>query len=64
MPSSQISPVSLTPLPQTGTSSQGCPGRGHTKPGSRLQSALQPSPDTSLRSSHVSEPFTRPSPQS
>src|SRR6185369_15422421 len=47
LPSSQVSPVSLMPLPQTGV----------------VQSALQPSPFTRLPSSHCSPACTVPSPQ-
>src|SRR5262245_60101136 len=47
LPSSQVSPVSLMPLPQTGV----------------VQSALQPSPFRRLPSSHCSPACTAPSPQ-
>jgi hypothetical protein len=61
LPSSQVSPVITIPSPQIGM--QRAPIAGQIQPGSTLQSAEQPSPDVRLRSSHVSDPPTTPSPQ-
>jgi hypothetical protein len=61
LPSSQVSPIISIPSPQIGM--QRAPIAGQIQPGSMLQSAEHPSPDIRLRSSHVSAPPTRPSPQ-
>ena len=63
LPSSQPSPASSLPLPQTAIGTQSLPGVGQLKPGSATQVAEQPSFEAVLPSSHCSRPATMPSPQ-
>src|SRR6185437_14922958 len=64
LPSSQTSPGSSTPLPQTYCEVQGPPIGGQVHPGSTWQRPLQPSPGSVLPSSHCSLGWlTLPSPQ-
>lgn len=62
LPSSQVSPGSTTPLPQTQTFTQGLSGVVQAYPGSTWHTPEQPSPGTELPSSHVSGGSTTPSP--
>src|SRR5580698_1886300 len=65
VPQSQASPASTTPLPQTASvQTLLLPGvLVQLAPGSTWQVDEQPSPLTSLPSSHFSVPVTMPSPQ-